>query len=229
MGKSSFENDLRIEHEIARYLDANLYKPPLFSKHIRTPDEDSQKKGCDIILSSDEYGLQSSVIDEKAAIHYINQDISTFAFELSYKSKNSDERVPGWFLDDRKKTEAYLLVWPFVKQNDIRGRFDDMALEDISGLRYLIVNRGKIRAYLAKRGFTKQVLLDKASEIAESNVNGRIEIDNPNEDYHFYYYSSLDYAEKPVNIIIDRYVLWCLADKKGGIIGNPAKSRIRHW
>ena len=97
MDKSLFDNDLRIEHEIAEYLDANLYRSPLFSQAVRTPGEADQKIGCDIILSSQEFGLESAIVDEKATIHYINQDITTFAFELSYKSKNSDDRVPGWF------------------------------------------------------------------------------------------------------------------------------------
>ena len=229
MPESSFANDLRIEHEIAKYLDTNLYHPPLFSEFKRTPEDAAQKSGCDIILSSVEYGLNSAIVDEKATIHYFNQDITTFAFELSSKSKNSEDRVPGWFLDDRKITEAYVLIWPFVKQRGIRGRFDDMTYEDISGVRYLIVNRGKIRAYLAKRGFTKQVLLDKAAEIAQMGIDGRIEIENENDNYHFYFFSSLQYAERPVNIVIERYVLWCLADKKGGIIGNPANSRLRDW
>ena len=229
MDKSLFVNDLRIEHEIARYLDDNLYHAPLFSEFKRTPDAIDQKKGSDIILSSDELGLQSAIVDEKATIHHINKDISTFAFELSFKSKDSDDRVTGWFLDDNKATEAYMLIWPFVKQTDIRGRFDAMTYEDIAGVRYLLVKRAKIRAYLAKRGYTKQVLLQKAAEIANSGLNGRIEVDTETEDFHFYFYSSLDYAEKPVNIVIDRPILWYLGDKKGGIIGNPAKSRIRPW
>lgn len=229
MDKSLFDNDLRIEREIAKYLDVYLYRSPLFSKAIRTPNEADQKIGCDIILSSQEYGLESAIVDEKATIHYINQDISTFAFELSSKSKNSDERVPGWFLDDRKKTEAYVLIWPFVHQRDVRGRFDSMTCQDISGVRYLVVKRAKIRAYLSKRGFSKQVLLDKAAEIAYKGLDGRFDIKSENEEFHFYYYSSLEYAEKPVNLVIDRCTLWYLADKKGGIIGNPAQSRIRDW
>ena len=228
MNESLFKNDLRIEQEIAKYLDTHLYIPPVFSECIRTPDKESQKRGCDIILSSEYFGLTAAVADEKAAIHHINNDITTFAFELSYKAKDSDKRVPGWFLDDEKTTEVYTLIWPFVKQSDIRGRFDQMTFEDISGIRYIIVNRGKIRAYLAKRGFSKQVLLDKAEEISLTNQNGRIDIGDGNE-FHFYFYSSLDYAEKPVNIVIDRYVLWLLSDKKGGIIGHPFKSRVRDW
>ena len=81
MDKSLFDNDLRIEHEIAEYLDANLYRSPLFSQAVRTPGEADQKIGCDIILSSQEFGLESAIVDEKATIHYINQDITTFAFE----------------------------------------------------------------------------------------------------------------------------------------------------
>ncbi len=229
MRDSLFENDLRLEHELAKYLDANLYISPLFSECIRTTENSAQKSGCDIILSSEEYGLHSAIVDEKATIHYINQDISTFAFELLCKSKNSSKRVPGWLIDDRKKTEAYVLIWPFVKQKDIRGRFDEMTCEDISGVRYLIVKRWKILAYLANRGFTKQVLLDTATAIAQRDIDGRFEIENDKDDYHFYFFSSLTLAEQPVNIVIDRYILWCLADKKGGIIGNPFESRIRGW
>lgn len=133
--------------------------------------------------------MHSAIVDEKATIHYLNQDIATFAFELSYKSQKNDDRVPGWFLDDRKETHAYLLIWPFVKQKEVQSRFDNFTYENISGVRFLIVNRGGIRAYLAKRGFTKQHLLNKAAEIAKKGIDGKIIIykDVEREDYPFFF------------------------------------------
>ena len=99
-----------------------------------------------------------------------------------------------------------------------------MTEDGITGVRYLIVSRKKIIKYLANHGFTIERLKDDVKHIIRTNKNGRIEI---NDDVHFYYYRSPNYPESPINIVIDRGILWYLADKKGGIIGNPALSNVR--
>lgn len=219
---STFHKDLEIEHAITKYLDKHLYTEPAFSKFIRPDDLDSQHKGIDIILSSSEFKLSDAKADEKCTSHHINRDISTFAFELLYR-KDGEYKV-GWFLDNKKETEYYVLLWPFANPETDKGRFESLNENDITGIRYLIVSRKKIIKYLANQGFPLVRLKDDVKNIIRTNQAGRIEI---NDDVHFYYYRSPDYPESPINIVIDRVILWYLADKKGGIIGNPAPYNVR--
>lgn len=219
---NSFQKDLNIEHEIAKYLDKNLYIEPHFSKGYRPNDLDSQHKGIDIILSSSEFNLVNAKVDEKCTSHYINKDITTFAFELLYVKDG--HLKTGWFIDNKKETEYYALFWPFAKPETKSGRFETLSEEDITGVRYLIVSRKKILKYLENQGFSLERLQNDVRDIIRTNQNGRIEI---NDNVHFYYFRSPKYPESPVNIVIDRVILWYLADKKGGIIGNPSKENIR--
>ena len=219
---STFRKDLKIEHEIAKYLDKHLYTEPTFSKCIRPDDSDSQHKGIDVILSSSDFNLYDAKVDEKCTSHYVNCDITTFAFELLY-IKDGYYKT-GWFLDNQKETEYYTLIWPFANPETEKGRFESLTEDGITGVRYLIVSRRKIIKYLANQGFTLERLKDDVKNIIRTNQKGRIEINN---DVHFYYYRSPNYPESPINIVIDRVILWYLADKKGGIIGNPARSNVR--
>lgn len=105
-----------------------------------------------------------------------------------------------------------------------KGRFDSLTEDCITGVRYLIVSRRKIIKHLANQGFTLERLKYDVKNIIRRNQKGRIEINN---DVYFYYYRSPNYPGSPIKIVINRVILWSLADKKGGIIGNPARSNVR--
>ncbi len=213
MGKSFFSSDLAFEQVIASYLDHHLYFNPLFTEHIRLSDAVSQNKGIDIILTSNEFGLKSSKVDEKCAAHYCNMDLRSFAFELLY-IKDGNDHI-GWFLDSKKETEAYLLIWPFVDDNLGAGRIESITEKDITGVRYIIVKREKLLAYLNKRGFTMERLLDDASKLMSGKVK---KIDTGYAQFH--YFKSVKYDESPVNLVIQRSSLWKLGDMKGDVVGN---------
>lgn len=213
MGVSFFNSDLAFEQVMANYLDHHLYFNPLFTEHKRLRDSDSQNKGIDIILSSNEFGLKSSKVDEKCAAHYCNKDLQSFAFELMYVKDNALHL--GWFIDSKKETEAYMLVWPFIEESLGSGKVDSISERDITGVRYLIIKRDKLSAYLSTRGFTRERMLKDAQRLMNGEVSS---IDTKYPQFH--YFKSEKYAESPVNIVVRRSTLWRLADMKGDVVGN---------
>lgn len=213
MGKSYFSDDLYFEQVMASYLDHHLYFNPLFTEHERRSDADSQNRGIDIILSSNEFNLKSAKVDEKCAAHYCNIDLRSFAFELMYLKDNVQHI--GWFLDNKKETEAYMLVWPFVEESLGFGKINNISEKDITGVRYLIIKRDKLFAYLANRGLDRERLLSDAELLmtgSERSIKTKYT--------QFHYYKSDKYVEGPVNIVINRSTLWRLADLKGDVVGN---------
>ena len=213
MDKSLFPKDLAFEQVIGSYLDHHLYFNPLFTEHRRCTDQDAQDRGVDIILTSNEFNLSSAKVDEKCAAHHCNEDMRTFAFEILSLIKGQ-ERI-GWFVNRNKETEAYLLVWPFVNDALGTGRIESITEKDITGVRYLIVKRDKLSAYLEKRGFTYERMI-KDAKLLMANQSCRIRTGYS----QFHYSKSPKYAESPVNLVINRDTLWRLADLKGDVVGN---------
>lgn len=76
---TNFYSDLNQEGILSKYLD-NIYQEKGIDFY-RVFDLDRQHQGIDVvmIIRSDEY-----IIDKKAQLHYINRDLPTFTFELSY-------------------------------------------------------------------------------------------------------------------------------------------------
>ena len=84
-------NDMRVEREIARFLDSHVYnKESLFLNPRRTDTLDWQFKGCDIIVDVPSLGLQNVIVDEKTQGHYLLRPLPTFALELSFLNKNNE-------------------------------------------------------------------------------------------------------------------------------------------
>lgn len=213
MDKSLFPKDLAFEQVIGSYLDHHLYFNPLFTEHRRCTDQDSQDRGVDIILTSNEFNLSSAKVDEKCAAHHCNEDMRTFAFEI-LSLKDRQQRI-GWFVNRNKETEAYLLVWPFVNDALGTGRIEGITEKDITGVRYLIVRRDKLSAYLYKRGFSYERMIDDAKKLMSGECR---KIDTKYSQFH--YSKSPDYPECPVNLVVKRNTLWRLADLKGDVVGN---------
>lgn len=213
MDESLFPKDLAFEQVIGSYLDHHLYFNPLFTEHRRCTEQDAQNRGVDIILTSNEFNLSSTKVDEKCAAHHCNEDIRTFAFEI-LSLKEGQKRI-GWFVNRNKETEAYLLVWPFVNETLGTGRIEGVTEKDITGVRYLIVRRDKLTAYLMKKGFSYKRMIEDANMLMDDK-SCRI-----NTGYsQFHYSKSPYYPESPVNLVIRRNTLWRLADLKGDVVGN---------
>lgn len=124
-------------------------------------------------------------VDEKAQLDYVNENLPTFAFEISYLKR----RIPkkGWLFNTSKKTGFYALI---------TGIYCDEA-DQYTSCKITMVNRKKLITFLASRKLN--------SERFESRnfKEGRIiiqELDPQVEGYIFF--SKTRKAEKPLNPIL---------------------------
>lgn len=187
--------DMNVEREIAKFLDEKLYSnSSLFSKFNRTNDIENQLRGSDIIISVPKLGILNAIVDEKAATHYINKDLPTFAFELSFKLNNG-QIVEGWLTNTCKKTQYYLLMWITAKKEW------DIKKEDIIQIEYILIERNKILMYLNSKGYGVIELKNKAKMILNNDIEGVIDKSN---DQPFYFYFTNRLTEKPINIVIKK-------------------------
>ena len=191
--------DHEVEKEISSFMDEKYYKCNVTEFH-RFERKEDQLEGKDVTFSVG--NLKNIIVDEKAQTHYINKDLPTFAFELDFL-RGSGTLTPGWLLDDGKKTEYYMLIWPFAKKTwNIRK-------DDIIRLSCMLVCRRKITDYLESEGFTETKLKEISEQIRKDDIEGPIGKDaHP----HIYFYSTKRLVERPVNIIIRREELKELAE-----------------
>ena len=146
-------NDSKVEREIAKFLDENLYSnKEVFKEFARTDGKDEQIKGSDLILSTADGKLDRVVVDEKVAARYANTDLNSFALELSFIGRDGKRRN-GWFTDYFKNTEYYLLGWinkadiPYDEENK-RYDTNSIAKDNIKSLDWVLVSRQKIMKLL---------------------------------------------------------------------------------
>jgi len=199
---------MRVEREVARFMDEHLYCQPIFSRHDRTDDKDEQLKGSDIILSIPTLDIKDAIVDEKAMCnyYYMPKSLPTFALELSFY-KNDNERIEGWLTDLNKVTEYYMLIWFHAKTYDFKA-------EDITWLEYALVSRKKILDYLDKECNLSIENLRKVDDFIRENVTekGAVGKDS-NKDYWFFYSPQL--GERPINLVIRKKLYLKLADLHG--------------
>ncbi|TAI47579.1 hypothetical protein [Flagellimonas allohymeniacidonis] len=186
--KSSFRKDLEKEKRLSQLLDS------YYTKHLkqytfnRVLDKKEQLAGVDIMFRHKKRG-RSYPIDEKAQLDYVNERLSTFAFELYYE-KNS-ELKPGWFFDAEKKTEFYALVTSIFSDNP--GQYTSC---DIT-----FVNRKKLITALEK----KLVSAEKLKKLILPNLgfHGKMHLEALDPKFEGYvYFSSKNKKEKPVNLVL---------------------------
>ena len=189
---------MKVEREIASFLDEHLYSQPIFTQHLRTDDVQQQMQGSDIILTIPSLGVSNAIVDEKAisTYYYLPKSIPTFALELSFKSSRG-EIIEGWFTDMSKTTEYYLMVW-------IHATKYDFSKDDITWLEYALVKRSDIFRWLETQGLTKESLRKKDSLI-RSTITQKGNIDKvDNKDYWFSYSPQL--GECPINLVIRKKI-----------------------
>ena len=194
------QRDSSVEKEISFFLDEKFY-PSIGAKIVRHLDLETQMQGVDINLSYKD--LHDVPVDEKAMSHYINKNIPTFAFELSFLNKG--QVIKGWFLDEHKKTEYYLLIWIEAKKDW------DIVKEDITRLELYLISRSKISDYLKQRGYNFAQLEEKGNQIRTKGIDG---VNDKTTGSDFYFFLSKRLVETPVNIIIRKSVLAELAYEK---------------
>lgn len=194
------KRDSHVEKQVGDFLDCYFY-PKIVRDFTRYTDKVNQLIGMDVCFSIDNY--KKLIVDEKAASHYINQDIPTFAFELSFLLPSKTE-VLGWFIDTSKKTEYYFLMWIKAKSHW------DITKDDIQEISATLVSRKKIMDYLESISYDRDKLIRANDKIRSTSLEGALA---KSKNYSVYFYSSMKLSEQPINLIIKRKVLEKIALK----------------
>jgi hypothetical protein len=191
------QRDSNVEKEIAKFMDEKFYASEV-QDFVRFEDRENQLKGKDVSFTLNE--LKNIIVDEKAQTHYINRNLPTFAFEISFLRTSGDWTL-GWLFDDTKENDYFILIWPFASKEW------NLVKEDITKLDCLLVNKQKIIDLLEKEGFSKDKIMIEEERIRRENTPGKIGSGN----IYFYYTDRL--AEKPINMVIRKEKLIEIADK----------------
>ena len=182
--KSSFKSDLEKERRLQDLLDSCYTKHLRQYRFERIRDLDRQFQGIDVVFRRKSDGAEF-LIDEKAQLDYINDDLPTFAFELSYL-KNGKVKE-GWLFDATKKTDFYALATAIYS--------DEPAL--YTSCKITLVNRTKLIAFLKSRKLDRESLRNRLL------AHGKITIDELNPKIEGYlYFSKKKKVEKPLNLIL---------------------------
>lgn len=212
------KNDSIVEREIAKFLDEKLYSNrTLFKEFARTDDKEEQISGSDVILSTSDGVLYRKVVDEKVAARYANMGLNTFSLELSFIGKNGNRRS-GWFIDNTKKTEYYLLGWIVradIPKDEGSDRYDTNAINqwNIKELDWALVSRKRIMDFLESKGWTLDKLALQDKKIRE---NGKVKTKEFIDDVSFRYSDA--YVEKPINILLKKDTFMKLSHMHGTIV-----------
>ncbi|WP_324522720.1 hypothetical protein [Flavobacterium sp.] len=177
---------------LGEYLDG-IY-PQIFDGFTieRVFDSEQQHKGVDLIISKDN---KEYYIDEKAQLDYLEIELPTFAFEITYIKDG--EQKQGWVFDKGKITNMYFCI------TAICCNLENVPESGFKSCKIISVNREKLVNLLKSRGLDYNRIININQEIRSKNVDGRIPIDELNNftegNFNF---SKSGKAEQPINIVL---------------------------
>lgn len=186
--KSNFKSDLQKEQQLSVFLDG------IYQKHLkhyyfkRKKDIKRQLEGIDLVFTHKK-SQKEYYVDEKAQLDYLNDDLPTFAFELSFQKRG--ETKQGWLFDSSKKTNFYALITAIYSDEP----------NIFTSCKITFVNRHKLISFLESRKitqFTYEQYLEK-----DNLKHGKIEMVELNPKKEGYLYcSTQNKAEKPINLVL---------------------------
>ena len=209
--KSNRHNDSHAEQVLGSLLDNVFYNKvkKLIQERLsansiewkRVSDKELQYKGIDGIIKIDDKEL---VIDEKAALDYLTQELNTFAFEISYLNDFNDE-VPGWYVKEGLDTDYYLLVWPRSQNNDLKY----LRQEDFTSAEIAFINK-KILIEKINKKVDGSHLFEYAKQMRYIySMSEKKEYDTINNVFLVY---SGQKSEKSINYLVSKQELLQIAE-----------------
>ncbi|MGB0917614.1 MAG: hypothetical protein ACPGU4_08490 [Flavobacteriales bacterium] len=190
--------DNKSERAVAEFLDENFYPGAVENMH-RVRDAEMQIKGVDVRFDlGDVKGL---LVDEKAAVHFVNKNIPTFAFELDFIARDGKLKQ-GWLTDREKLTQYYLLSWVWAKKDR------DFTSSDITKLEVILIERKKILKLLEEYNVDAGRLMRIAKHLREMGMFGA---HFKKQGRPFYFNLTEHLTEQPSNVIIHKRSLIELA------------------
>lgn len=216
--------DISIEKEYSKYLDEYFYNRVASSYH-RVLDREEQLAGIDTIATfnfSDGSCYENIKIDEKTQSYYIDKNLQTNAFEISFFLNRLNKRVEGWFIDESLETEYYFVIFPFSKEKKKwhKGNVRYLKKEDIAQLDILMIDKKKLLKKLESLGYTKEQMKWDTKKIVSQNIGGKSKQGHSEFDYCY----STSLREKPVCILITKDVLREVADKRFFVYPDRVKT-----
>lgn len=186
--KSHFKSDLKKEKRLALLVDSYYLKHLQFYNYHRIGDIKQQLEGIDVLFTDKKSG-EKYAIDEKAQLDYINEDLPTFAFEISYLK--NDIAKKGWLYDLSKKTDFYALITAIYEDEP----------NIFTSCKITIVNRKKLIYLLKEKGVCELSISNKWNQSQQNHSKIVLkELDSRSEGYIFY--SKNNKVEKPINLIL---------------------------
>ncbi|MDC6404231.1 MULTISPECIES: hypothetical protein [Maribacter] len=186
--KSTFTSDLGKEKRLSELLDTYYSK---WLKHYdfeRVQSLQDQLRGVDVIFKHRKT-QETFLVDEKAQLDYINEDLPTFAFELHYL-KNGVLKE-GWLFDSAKKTDFYALVTAIYEDEPAK----------YTSCKVTFVNRSKLVSFLEAKGVSKNSLMNYYQN--GSVPHGKLEVQELDPRTAGYlYHSKNNKAEQPFNLVL---------------------------
>lgn len=147
-----------------------------------------QLRGVDVIFKHRKT-QETFLVDEKAQLDYINEDLPTFAFELHYL-KNGVLKE-GWLFDSAKKTDFYALVTAIYEDEPAK----------YTSCKVTFVNRSKLVSFLEAKGVSKNSLMNYYQN--GSVPHGKLEVQELDPRTAGYlYHSKNNKAEQPFNLVL---------------------------
>ena len=191
--RSKFYQDKLMEECFAAWLDEHFYPnfPFPFEEGARINDRDVQKVGVDVYLENkgEEYN-----IDEKATLHYINRNISTFAFELMNRSSGAQ----GWLFNHDYITTHYLLCWPNAEDSYPTSK------EEFTSSEIMLIKREDLINLLESKGLSESKIKELVNKYLPQVTREKFQFElEPGIRLFFTEWL----AEKPVNIVINKSIL----------------------
>lgn len=189
------KEDSKGEMAVASFLDKNFY--PNLKKIrdvVRVTSIDEQLDGIDVRFSNNG---NKFLVDEKAALHYVDVNLPTFAFELNYIN-SAGKLSNGWLFDEKKKTTHYLLVW-------IKTKDSTKNLADISELEVLLISKEKVNEILIENKLDREKIKEKSNTLREKNIGSTKSTSENMGEFKLFYSGHL--SEKPINIVINKKLL----------------------
>lgn len=200
-----FESDLLQEQILSKYLDSIYATKNL--QFERVFDYERQMQGIDVIINHD---FNNYFIDEKSQLHYLNSDLPTFTFELSYLKHG--ELKQGWLFDNSKLTQYYFLVTGIhLKEN----KKELLNFDDIDGLKITSVNRVKLLSHLNSIGLSEETLSEYDIGLRRNKSFGKNTIPELDSKTNGLIYFTKHLLEKPINLQLRlNYLIDCKVAKK---------------
>lgn len=188
---STFKHDLKQEQILNAYLDHIYHSKKL--QFYRNTDLEQQHRGIDVVFRHNSIDY---FIDEKAQLHYLNKDLPTFTFELSYVN-SANEIKEGWLFDSSKKTHFYFLITSIFLN---RGKKKLTSADDIKSLKIVSVNRKKLINHLKEKGLSRNQLDEYDFDIRDTYSFGKNIIPELNEKQTGLIYYTEHLKERPINL-----------------------------